>query len=96
MLIINVLDGTLSNVGSEVVDSSELASKPKYMKYILLTLTLLSLSLSPTFAHCGSCGTGDSSHSVSNNHSTTTKPKKCTHCGNPEGSDACKKACKTN
>ena len=54
------------------------------MKYILLTLTLLSLSLSPTFAHCGSCGSGDSSHD---------SKKTCAKCGKPEGSDACKKAC---
>ena len=64
------------------------------MRYILLTLTLLIATLAPTFAHCGHCGSDDSSHSASNNHSSTTKPKKCTQCGNPEGSDACKKACK--
>ena len=56
------------------------------MKYILLTITLLTLSLAPTYAHCGSCG------SDSTNHSSSTK--KCPKCGNLEGSDACKKACK--
>ena len=40
------------------------------MKYILLTLTLLTLSLAPTYAHCGSCG------SDSTNHTSTNKPSK--------------------
>ena len=70
MLIINILDGTFSNVGSEVVDSYKSASRHKYMKFILLTLTLLTLSLAPTYAHCGSCG------SDSTNHKSTNKPSK--------------------
>jgi Zn finger protein HypA/HybF involved in hydrogenase expression len=59
------------------------------MKYILLALTLLTLSLAPTYAHCGNCGSDDT------NHSSTTG-KKCPKCGNVEGSAACKKACGKN
>ena len=55
------------------------------MKYILLTLTFLTLSLAPTYAHCGHCGSDDTN--------SATSGKKCAKCGNVEGSAACKKAC---
>jgi hypothetical protein len=55
------------------------------MKYILLTLTFLTLSLAPTYAHCGHCGSDDTNSDAAG--------KKCAKCGNVEGSAACKKAC---
>lgn len=72
-------------MGSEVFDSLETQSIEDYMKYIILTLTLLALNLAPVYAHCGHCGSDDTNHSSS--------AKKCSKCGNAEGSEACKKAC---
>jgi hypothetical protein len=74
-------------MGPEVFDSLKRQSMNYLMKYIILTLTLLTLSLTPIYAHCGHCGSDDSSHNSSS--------KKCGKCGNPEGSDKCKEACKT-
>ena len=72
-------------MGSEVFDSLETRSIEYHMKYIILTLTLLALNLTPVYAHCGNCGSDDTNHSSS--------AKKCSKCGNAEGSEACKKAC---
>jgi Zn finger protein HypA/HybF involved in hydrogenase expression len=56
------------------------------MKFILSILASLILTLAPTYAHCGNCGSDNTSHNSSS--------KKCGKCGNPEGSDKCKEACK--
>lgn len=59
------------------------------MKYILLTLSLLTLSLAPTYAHCGHCGTDDSSH-CSDSNKSTDKDGKTKKTDGTEKTDAAK------